>query len=60
MRTYCLVRRNHTNNIGLINTTMTNKVIKNKSKCVFSSDKSRFLKHKHNKKRVSNIIKETC
>ena len=33
MRTYCLACRKHTNNVGLKNTTMTNKVIRNKSKC---------------------------
>ena len=56
MRTYCLARRKYTNNVGLRNTTMTNKVIKNKSKCVCLSDKSRFLKQKHNKKMVSIIL----
>ena len=40
MRTYCLVRRIHTNNIESRNITMANKVIKNKSKCgVCLSDK---------------------
>ena len=48
MITYCLASRKHTNNIGLRNTTMTNKVIRNKSRCVYLSDKSRFLKQKHN------------
>ena len=37
---------------------MTNKVIRNKSKCgACLSDKARFSKQKHNKKVVSNIIK---
>ena len=51
MRTYCLAGRKHTNNVGLKNTTMTNKVIRNKSKCVEClPDKSRYIKQKHNKK----------
>ena len=51
MRTYCLACRKHTNNVGSWNTTMTNKVIKNKPKRgVCFSDKSRFMKQKHNKK----------
>ena len=33
MRTYCLARRNHTNNVSSWNTTMINNVIRNKSKC---------------------------
>ena len=45
MRTYCLACRKHTNNVGSWNKTMTNKVIRNNSKCgVFLSDKSRFMK----------------
>ena len=48
MRTYRLACRKHTNNVGIRNTTMTNKVIRNKSKYVCLSDKSRFLKQKHN------------
>ena len=51
MRTYCLACRKHTNNGGSWNTTMTNKVIRNKSKCdVCFSDKSRFVKQNHDKK----------
>ena len=51
MRTYYLVCRKHTNNTDLRNTTMTNKVIRNKPKCgVCLSDKSRFMKQKHNNK----------
>ena len=51
MRTYCLACRKHTNNGGSWNTTMTNKVIRNKSKCgVCLSDKSRFVKQNHDKK----------
>ena len=61
MRTYCLVCRKHTNNVGSRNITMTNKVISNKLNCgVCLSDKSRYLKRKHNKKVVSNIIKQKC
>ena len=47
MRTNCLGCRKHTNNVGFGNTTMTNKVIRYKSKydeCL--SDKSRFIKRK--------------
>ena len=33
MRTCCLACRKHTNSVGLRNTTMTNKVIRNKTKC---------------------------
>ena len=60
MKTYCLACRKHTNNVGLRNTTMTNKVIRNKSKCdECLSDKSRFIKQKPDKKVVINIIKQT-
>ena len=45
MKPYCLACRKHTNNVGLWNTTMKNKVITNKSKCcAFLYDKSRFMK----------------
>ena len=50
MKTYCLACRKHTNNVGSWNTTMTNNVIRNKSKygsCL--PDKSRFMKQNHNK-----------
>ena len=67
MKTYCLACRKHANNVGSWNTTMTNKVIRSKSKCgVFFSDKSKFMKQKpdkkivHNKKVINNIIKQTC
>ena len=61
MRTYCLACRKRTNNVSSRNITMTNKVIRNKSKCgICLFHKSRFLKQKHNKKVVSNIIKQTC
>ena len=51
LRTYCLACRKHTNNIASRKVTMTNKVIRDKSRydeCL--SDKSRFIKQKHNKK----------
>ena len=60
-KNYNLACRNHTNNVGSWKRTMTNKVIKNKSKCgEYLRDKSRYLKQKHNKNVVSNIIKQTC
>ena len=41
--------------------TMTNKVVRDKSRCgECLSDKSRFLKQKPNKKVINNIIKQTC
>ena len=47
MRTYCLACRKRSNNVGSRNITMTNKVIRNKSKCgVYLSDESRFFKTK--------------
>ena len=50
MRIYCLASRKHTNNVGSWNTTMTFKMIRNKSKySVCLSDKSRFMKQKHKK-----------
>ena len=61
MKTYCLACRKHTYNVGSKDTTMTNKVIRNKSKCgVCFSDKSRFMKQNHNKKVVGSIIKQRC
>ena len=51
MRTYCLACRKQKNNVGSWNTTMTNKVIRNKSKYgVCLSDKSRFMKQNYHKK----------
>ena len=61
LRTYCLARRKHTNNIASRKVTMTNKVIRDKSRCnECLSDKSRFMKQKLNKKSGGNIIKQTC
>ena len=49
MKTYCLACRKHTSNVGSWNITMPNKVIRSKSKSgVCLSDKSRFMKQKHN------------
>ena len=57
----CLACKKHTNNIGSRNVTMTNRVIRGKSRCgEFLSNKSRFMKQKHNKKVVSSIIKLKC
>ena len=51
LKTYCLACRKHTNNIASRKVTMTNKVIRDKSRCGDCfSDKSRFLKQNHNKK----------
>ena len=50
LRTYCLACRKHTNNIASRKVTMTNKVIREKSRCSEClPDKSRFLKQKPNK-----------
>ena len=58
LRTYCLACRKHANNIPSRKVTMTNRVIRDKSRCgECLSDKSRFLKQKPNKKVVNNIIK---
>ena len=47
----CLACRKHTNNIDSRKVTMTNKVVRDKSRCEeYLSDKSRFLKQKPNKK----------
>ena len=52
LRTYCLVCKKHTDNYGSKNVNMTNKVIRNISRCsVCLNDKSRFMKQNHNKKR---------
>ena len=59
MKTYCLACRKLTNNVVSWNTTMTNKVIRNKSKRgVCLSDNSRFIKKKDIKKALGNIIKQ--
>ena len=49
--TYCLSCRKHTDNISSKKLIMTNKVVREKSRCAnCMSDKSRFLKEKPNKK----------
>ena len=51
MRSYCLACRKHTNNIASRKVTMTNKVIRDRSRCgECLSDKSTFMKQKHNLK----------
>ena len=51
LRTYCLAYRKHSNDIASRKVTMTNKVIRDKSRCgECLSDKSGFLKQNHNKK----------
>ena len=51
LRTYCLACKKHTDNFGAKNVLVTNKVIRNKSRCCMClNDKSRFMKQKHNKK----------
>ena len=50
LRTYCLACRKHTSNIASRKVTMTNKVVRGKSRCSECfSDKSIFLKQKSNK-----------
>ena len=45
LKTYCLACRKHTGNIASKKVTMTNKVIRDKSRCgKYLFDKSRFLK----------------
>ena len=48
IKMYCLACRKHTSNIASRKVPMTNKVIRDKSRCgECFSDKSRFLKEKH-------------
>ena len=50
LRSYCLACTKNTNNIASRKVTMTNKVIRDKSRCgECLSDKSRFLKQKSSK-----------
>ena len=52
LRTYCLTFRKHTNNIGSKRMTMTNKVIRDESRCgECLSDKSRFMAKEESKNR---------
>ena len=49
--TYCLACREHAGNIGSKRITMTNRVIRDKSRCAECfSGKSRFMKQNHNKR----------
>ena len=58
MQTYWLSCRKHTNNICSKKVMMLNEVIRDKSRCAnCMSDKSRFLKQKHNKNSGWNNIK---
>ena len=51
LRPYYLGCRKHTNNIGSKTVTMTNKIVRDKSRCgECLSDKSRFIKQKSNKR----------
>ena len=50
--TYCFGCKDFTHNFRPQEVKMTNKVLREKSNCVvFSSNKSRFLKQKHNNKK---------
>ena len=50
LKSYCLACRKHTSIIASKKVTMTNKFIRDKSRCgKCLSDKSRFLKQKHKK-----------
>ena len=50
-QTYCLSCTKHTDNIGSKKVIMTNKVVRQSSKCANCvANKSRFLKQKSNKK----------
>ena len=61
LRTYWLACRKHTNNIASRKVTMTNKVVRDKSRCgECLCYKSRFLNKNPIKKLVNNIIKQTC
>ena len=52
--TYCLGCKNYTDNFKPQEIKMTNKVLREKSNCVACrSNKSRFLKQKHNSKKES-------
>ena len=58
MKTYCLSCKKYTDNIGSRNMIMTNKVIRQASKCVNCvAEKSRFLKQKPNRKTLARARK---
>ena len=51
LKIYCLACRKHADNIGSKTVTMTNKEVRDKSRCRERlSNKSRFMKQKLNKK----------
>ena len=55
--TYCLGCKDFTHNFRPQEVKMTNKVFREKSNCVVcQSNKSRFLKHKHNNNKQQKII----
>ena len=57
MQNYCLSCKKHSNNIGSKKVIMTNKVIRERSRCAnCMPDKSGFLKRKPNKKSTWNNI----
>ena len=57
MQTYCLICRKYTDNIGPRKVIITNKVVREKSRCAnCMSDKSKFLQQKSNNKRSWNNI----
>ena len=64
--TYCLGCKDFTHNFRPQEVKMTNKVLREKSKCAISQwNKSRFLKQKHSNKKQfnvlqANVIKQTC
>ena len=56
MRSYCLACKRHTFNKSPKNVIMTNKVIRNKSKCpICTSDKSRLMGQKYFKDEYERI-----
>ena len=60
MLTYCLSCKKHTDNLRPKQVKMTNKVIRQASKCAnYIAEKSRFLRQKSNKKSVSDKINPT-
>ena len=57
MKSYCLSCRKYAVHFSPKKVTMTNKVVRAKSKCAnCMANKSRFLKQKHNKKAVGIIL----
>ena len=57
MQTCCLSCKKHTDNVGSKDVTMTNRVVREKSKCVNAMIyTSRFLKEKPNKKTSWNNV----